>query len=65
MRVLVITAALGLGAALAFARLAHGPPSEVDVLKGELTRMRMILDGIMKEQEQIRQLLAQHLLLQA
>jgi hypothetical protein len=65
MRVLVIATVLGLGAVSAFARLDHGPPSEVDVLKGELARMRTALDGVMKEQEQIRRLLAQHPSLQA
>ena len=59
MWVLVITMALGLGVALVFARLDHDPPSEEDVRKGELASMRMALDGVMKEQAQIRQLLAQ------
>jgi protein-disulfide isomerase len=59
-RILIITAALGLGGWPACAQLDQGPPSEVEAVKGELARMKTVLDGVMKEQEQIRQLLAQH-----
>jgi protein-disulfide isomerase len=57
--VLIITAALGLGVGPAFADLGQGRPSEVEALKGELARMQIALDGVIKEQEQIRQLLSQ------
>ena len=58
MRVLVIATVLGLGAVSAFADLDQGPPSEVEALKGELARMKTALDGVIKEQEQLRHLLS-------
>jgi protein-disulfide isomerase len=58
MRVLVIATVLGLGAVSAFADLDQGPPSGVEALKGELARMKTALDGVIQEQEQLRQLLS-------
>jgi protein-disulfide isomerase len=58
-RVLMITATLGLGAGPVCADTKQSPPPDLEALKAELVRMQTALDGVMKEQEQIRQLLAQ------
>jgi protein-disulfide isomerase len=58
-RVLIITAALGVGVGPACAEPDQGLPSEVEALKGELARVQTTLDGILKEQERLRQLLSQ------
>jgi protein-disulfide isomerase len=57
-RVLMIIAALSLGGASAFADLNLDLLSEVEALKSELSSMKTTLDDVMKEQEQIRQLLS-------
>jgi protein-disulfide isomerase len=59
-QVLVIITALGLGAASAVAELDQPPLSELEALKGELAGMQTALDGVIKEQEQLRKLLCRH-----
>jgi protein-disulfide isomerase len=58
-RLLIITAVLDLVAGPAFAELDQGPPLEVQGMKGKPARMQTALDGVMKEQEQLHQLLSQ------
>ena len=58
-RVLIITAALSLAVGPAWAERDQGLQSEVEALKAELARMQTALDGVLKEQERLRQLLSQ------